>query len=117
LAKPSEVYDIIERFCLGRKRIELFGTNNNIRNGWLTIGAQLTETKFMLPEYNKWFDTVAEIPADFRGGRHTGTTPGIEIVRPKEDTHQTQSQPQLQSQRSFADEEGKRSLAKSEAKS
>lgn len=32
--KPSEIYEIIERFCLGRKRIELFGDNNGIRNGW-----------------------------------------------------------------------------------
>ena len=58
LSKPAEVYDIIERFCLGRKRIELFGTNNNIRNGWLTIGNQITETKFILNEYNKWFEPV-----------------------------------------------------------
>jgi len=43
---------------LGRKRIELFGTNNNIRNGWLTIGNQITETKFILNEYNKWFEPV-----------------------------------------------------------
>jgi len=32
--KPGEIYEIIERFCLGRKRIELFGDNNGIRNGW-----------------------------------------------------------------------------------
>jgi mRNA m6A methyltransferase non-catalytic subunit len=48
LSKPSEVYDIIERFCLGRKRIEIFGTKDNIRNGWLTIGNQIPETKFIL---------------------------------------------------------------------
>jgi len=36
--KPKEIYDIIERFCLGRKRLELFGETHNIRNGWLTIG-------------------------------------------------------------------------------
>jgi mRNA m6A methyltransferase non-catalytic subunit len=44
--KPEEIYDIIERFCLGRKRIELFGRNNNIRNGWLTIGSEITEDSF-----------------------------------------------------------------------
>lgn len=42
LEKPEEIYDIIERFCLGRKKIELFGTINNIRNGWLTIGSMLS---------------------------------------------------------------------------
>lgn len=38
MKKPLEIYEIIERFCLGRKRLELFGETANIRNGWLTIG-------------------------------------------------------------------------------
>jgi N6-adenosine-specific RNA methylase IME4 len=38
LKKPDELYSIIERFCLGRKRLELFGETHNIRKGWLTIG-------------------------------------------------------------------------------
>lgn len=37
-AKPKEIYYIIERFCLGRKRIELFGGPKCVRGGWLTIG-------------------------------------------------------------------------------
>lgn len=37
--KPDELYDIIERFCLGRKRLELFGEIHNIREGWMTIGS------------------------------------------------------------------------------
>lgn len=32
--KPDEIYQMIERFCLGRKRIELFGETHNIREGW-----------------------------------------------------------------------------------
>lgn len=55
---------------------------------------------------------MTEIPAHFHGGRSTGTTPGIEGVRPKEDSHQSQTQ--LVSQRSFADDDGKRSMAKSD---
>ena len=43
--KPEELYEIIERFCLGRKRIELFGEIHNIRDGWLTIGTQLRDTR------------------------------------------------------------------------
>lgn len=36
--KPPELYSIIENFCLGTRRVELFGNNRNIRRGWLTIG-------------------------------------------------------------------------------
>ena len=32
--KPEEIYQMIERFCLGRKRIEIFGETHNIRDGW-----------------------------------------------------------------------------------
>jgi len=45
--KPDELYDIIERFCLGRKRLELFGEIHNIREGWMTIGSQLRDTRFI----------------------------------------------------------------------
>ncbi|WFD21652.1 mRNA (2'-O-methyladenosine-N(6)-)-methyltransferase [Malassezia equina] len=41
--KPPELYEVIERFCLGTRRLELFGTNRNIRRGWLTIGAEVGE--------------------------------------------------------------------------
>lgn len=37
-AKPPELYSLIENFCLGTRRVELFGNNRNIRRGWLTIG-------------------------------------------------------------------------------
>ena len=46
LKKPEEIYDIIERFCLGRKKIELFGETHNLRKGWLTLGNQLPGNKF-----------------------------------------------------------------------
>ena len=36
--KPVELYRVIERFCMGRKRIELFGEDRNKRAGWLTLG-------------------------------------------------------------------------------
>jgi N6-adenosine-specific RNA methylase IME4 len=39
--KPSEAYDIIERFCNGQRRLELFG--NTLRAGWVTIGSSLPE--------------------------------------------------------------------------
>ncbi|POW23451.1 hypothetical protein PSHT_00123 [Puccinia striiformis] len=38
LHKPEELYHLIENFCLGRRRLELFGSSRNLRPGWLTIG-------------------------------------------------------------------------------
>ncbi|MCO5590184.1 hypothetical protein L7F22_044153 [Adiantum nelumboides] len=37
-SKPPEMMDLIENFCLGTRRLELFGRNRNLRRGWLTIG-------------------------------------------------------------------------------
>jgi len=36
--KPPHLYEIVEHFCLGTRRLELFGTNRNLRDGWLTVG-------------------------------------------------------------------------------
>ncbi|WFD29552.1 mRNA (2'-O-methyladenosine-N(6)-)-methyltransferase [Malassezia sp. CBS 17886] len=41
LKKPPELYSIVEHFCLGTRRLELFGTNRNLRRGWLTVGREL----------------------------------------------------------------------------
>jgi N6-adenosine-specific RNA methylase IME4 len=32
-AKPDGIYDIIEHFCNGMRRLELFGTDRNLRRG------------------------------------------------------------------------------------
>lgn len=37
--KPVELYHIIEHFSLGRRRLELFGHDHNIRPGWVTLGS------------------------------------------------------------------------------
>jgi mRNA (2'-O-methyladenosine-N6-)-methyltransferase len=54
--KPDEVYDIIERI-VGRDRlcVELFGRNHNRRNGWLTLGNQLDDTRIFHPELARRF--------------------------------------------------------------
>ncbi|KDN39256.1 MT-A70-domain-containing protein [Tilletiaria anomala UBC 951] len=41
ISKPPELYNLIENFCLGTRRIELFGRNRNLRRGWLTVGAEV----------------------------------------------------------------------------
>ncbi|SNX83472.1 related to KAR4 - transcription factor required for gene regulation in response to pheromones [Melanopsichium pennsylvanicum] len=41
VSKPSELYQTIENFCLGTRRLELFGRNRNLRRGWLTVGLEV----------------------------------------------------------------------------
>jgi N6-adenosine-specific RNA methylase IME4 len=40
------MYRIIEHFALGRRRLELFGEDHNIRPGWLTLGKELSSSDF-----------------------------------------------------------------------
>ncbi|KAK3438875.1 hypothetical protein EUGRSUZ_C03422 [Eucalyptus grandis] len=44
--KPEDMYRIIEHFALGRRRLELFGEDHNIRTGWLTVGKELSSSNF-----------------------------------------------------------------------
>jgi len=41
--KPEEIYQIIEKMMPGAKKIELFARNNNLKEGWLSLGNQLGE--------------------------------------------------------------------------
>jgi len=36
--KPPEMYTLIENFCLGTRRLELFGKPHSLRKGWVTVG-------------------------------------------------------------------------------
>lgn len=83
--KPEELYKIIEKFCLGRRKIELFGTNRNIRNGWLTLGKHIDTTLFNKEEYTGWFEGDIAWPeaTSYVGGKYMGTTNEIENLRPK----------------------------------
>ncbi|XP_030383882.1 N6-adenosine-methyltransferase non-catalytic subunit [Scaptodrosophila lebanonensis] len=71
--KPIEIFHIIEHFCLGRRRLHLFGRDSSIRPGWLTVGPELTNSNFNAELYQTFF---AEAPA-------TGCTSRIELLRPK----------------------------------
>lgn len=46
--KPDEIYEMIEKMMPGSKKIELFARNNNLREGWFSLGNQLGET------FNEW---------------------------------------------------------------
>lgn len=50
--KPEEIYELIEKMMPGSKKIELFARNNNLREGWLSLGNQLGEN------YHSWKNIV-----------------------------------------------------------
>ncbi|XP_071952201.1 N(6)-adenosine-methyltransferase non-catalytic subunit METTL14-like [Antedon mediterranea] len=73
LEKPEEIFHIMEHFCLGQRRLHLFGTDHTIRPGWLTVGPKLSNTNFKPDTYRNYFtETIV-----------TGCTDEIERLRPK----------------------------------
>jgi hypothetical protein len=91
--KPHELYAIIEHFCLGRRRLELFGHDTNIRRGWLTLGSQLSSSNFDPSTWYKHFEGVTESynfdwsdEPELLSNHLLGTTPQIESLRPKSPT-------------------------------
>ncbi|KAJ3986948.1 MT-A70-domain-containing protein [Lentinula detonsa] len=41
--KPPEMYTLIENFCLGIRRLEVFGRASSLRRGWVTVLGQVEE--------------------------------------------------------------------------
>uniref|UniRef100_A0ACD5Z9X3 Uncharacterized protein n=1 Tax=Avena sativa TaxID=4498 RepID=A0ACD5Z9X3_AVESA len=89
--KPDDMYRIIEHFALGKRRLELFGEDHNIRPGWLTLGKDLSYSNFNKEAYNRSFaDNDGKVWLG-GGGRNPPpgaphlivTTPEIEGLRPK----------------------------------
>lgn len=83
--KPTELYETIEHFCLGRRRLELFGLDRNLRDGWLTLGRNLTTCNWNKSAYLSWFDGDGQWPEvkGFVGGKLLGSIPEIDQLRPK----------------------------------
>lgn len=103
--KPEDLYRIIEHFALGRRRLELFGEDHNIRAGWLTVGKGLTSSNFNIESYTKnFFDKDGKL---WQGGAGrnpppdaphlVGTSPEIESLRPKSPPQKNQQQQQANS--------------------
>lgn len=42
LLKPPEYQSMIENFCLGTRRLHLYGSPHSLRRGWLTVGTDFT---------------------------------------------------------------------------
>ncbi|KAK2116152.1 N6-adenosine-methyltransferase subunit mettl14 [Saguinus oedipus] len=84
IEKPVEIFHIIEHFCLGRRRLHLFGRDSTIRpapesennlSGWLTVGPTLTNSNYNAETYASYFSA----PNSYL----TGCTEEIERLRPK----------------------------------
>ncbi|KAK9868572.1 hypothetical protein WJX84_005090 [Apatococcus fuscideae] len=88
--KPEEMYLIIERFCLGRRRLELFGEDHNIRNGWVTLGMGLSSSNLDPIAYSSHFLNANGTPHISTHGKPQpgmphllGTSEEIEMLRPR----------------------------------
>lgn len=80
--KPAEMMDIAENFCLGTRRLELFGSNRNLRRGWLTIGMDVG------PEKDGWQDAL-------RGHNACATSGPSEPVPYVKESYDANFQPDL----------------------
>jgi len=74
--KPEEIFKIIEHFCLGRRRLHVFGNDHTLRPGWVTIGPDLTSSNYSAEQYHSCFTQGAD---DYL----VGSTDTIEQLRPK----------------------------------
>ncbi|CAN6323845.1 unnamed protein product [Urochloa humidicola] len=101
--KPEDMYRIIEHFALGKRRLELFGEDHNIRPGWLTLGKDLSTSNFNKEAYIKNFADRDGKVWQGGGGRNPPpdaphlvvTTPEIESLRPKSPQKNQQSIPTI----------------------
>jgi len=61
--KPDEIYDLIERLSPSTRKIEIFGRPNNLHDGWLTLGNQLSRTELTEPDLiERWNARYPEQP-------------------------------------------------------
>lgn len=74
--KPEELFRIVEHFCLGRRRLHVFGNDHTIRPGWLTVGPDLTSSNYSTEQYHSFF-------SDSPDSYLVGNTELIEQLRPK----------------------------------
>ena len=74
--KPEEIFKIIEHFCLGRRRLHIFGNDHTVRPGWVTVGPDLTSSNYSSEQYHTYFSSA---PEEFL----VGSTETIEQLRPK----------------------------------
>lgn len=92
LRKPPELYTLIENFCMGTRRLELFGKANNARRGWLTVGsdslpehaADSDASTSTAQAYDKaTFDTYFAQELASKSANLVPTTTEVDALRPR----------------------------------
>ncbi|XP_065826406.1 N6-adenosine-methyltransferase non-catalytic subunit-like [Oscarella lobularis] len=73
--KPTELFNIMEHFCLGRRRLHLFGDDAAIRPGWLTLGPDLSSSNYSHDAYKSYFEKPEDAVLGYQNE--------IEMLRPK----------------------------------
>lgn len=97
--KPPEMYTLIENFCLGTRRLEIFGrARSSLRRGWVTVLADGEEDRVQelvherascLPENvrrwdkDSWEEAVKQLSSLGSGKCVLPSTSEIETLRPK----------------------------------
>ena len=112
-AKPAELYEIVEHFCMGRRRLELFGSDRTLREGWVTVGEDITKSTWDRAKYNAWFDGTDVWPKvrNHCGGRLLGSEDVIEELRPKSVERERDMQRALKESENVDPEKLQKSLA------
>ncbi|KZS99408.1 uncharacterized protein LAESUDRAFT_765567, partial [Laetiporus sulphureus 93-53] len=87
MLKPPETYTLIENFCLGMRRLELFGCARTLRRGWVTALAEGEEERIkeglaaLMWNRESWEAGIKELS---NGGKAVvPMTPEIDALRPK----------------------------------
>ena len=97
--KPPEMHQLIENFCLGTRRLEIFGRQHSLRRGWVTVTAESLELSpeqlkvweregnyaaGAVPfEREKWEKSIKESAQATSGKCVVPNTTEIENLRPK----------------------------------
>ncbi|KAF8064187.1 MT-A70-domain-containing protein [Lyophyllum atratum] len=82
--KPPEMYTLIENFCLGLRRLEIFGRPSSLRRGWITVMAEGQHER-LPPEgtHEEQFMSKAKMERANGGKAVVPMTPEIDALRPK----------------------------------
>ncbi|TCD60840.1 hypothetical protein EIP91_009418 [Steccherinum ochraceum] len=114
--KPEESYTLIENFCLGLRRLELFGRARTLRRGWVSVlaegeEARVGETTVYDPpgatdveqppvkwERESWETKIKEIGSQAGGRLVVPMTSEIDSLRPKSPVRNSSGGQQQQQQ-------------------
>ncbi|KAJ9118172.1 hypothetical protein QFC22_004076 [Naganishia vaughanmartiniae] len=91
---PPQLYTIIENFCLGTRRLQLFGPKSGAREGWVTLGeddlvgeGNDEPPSRLVQEYTpEKYNAILQATADANGRNVLPQVEDIEAIRPKSPT-------------------------------